>query len=249
VRYGILGPLQVVVGGQPDAPTAPKVRALLAALLVRADHVVSVDELVAELWGDVPPRRATAALHVYVSQLRRFLAEHGRSPVRTCAPGYVLELGEDGSDARVLELLLHRGRADLRAQRHAAAAEAFGAGLALFRGPIDRTEGAIAGRFASWARETRLECAEQLVVCRFALGRHQETIGLLSELVVEFPLHEPLHEQLMLAYYRCGRRVEGLAAYRATRRRLSEELGLEPSASLRSLHQAMLVEDDRQRVS
>ncbi len=47
----------------------------------------------------------------------------------------------------------------------------------------------------------------------------------------------------MLALYRSGRQAEALGVYQDARRALVEELGIEPSRSLRELHQAILRQD------
>src|SRR5205814_63548 len=47
---------------------------------------------------------------------------------------------------------------------------------------------------------------------------------------------------LMLALYRCGRQAEALEAYRDARRRMSEELGLEPGPELRELEARILAQ-------
>ena len=47
----------------------------------------------------------------------------------------------------------------------------------------------------------------------------------------------------MLALYRCGRQADALEAYTRARRRLDEELGLEPSAELQQLQDAILRQD------
>src|SRR5215470_2993440 len=87
IEFRILGPLEVAgdeglvgLGGQ-------KQRALLGLLLVNAGQVVSTDRLIAELWGERPPRAAKASLHNLVGQLRTLL---GQEVVVTRPPGYVL---------------------------------------------------------------------------------------------------------------------------------------------------------------
>src|SRR5215212_4994034 len=59
LRVRLLGPLAVTVGGAAIGPEGSHRRALFANLAVRANEVVSVDELVDGLWGDSPPRSAT----------------------------------------------------------------------------------------------------------------------------------------------------------------------------------------------
>ena len=65
----------------------------------------------------------------------------------------------------------------------------------------------------------------------------------LEALIAEHPLRERLRSQHMLALYRSGRHAEALASYQAFRRTLADELGIEPSASLRELERLMLQQD------
>src|SRR5205814_70374 len=54
------------------------------------------------------------------------------------------------------------------------------------------------------------------------------------------PLRERLRAQLMLTLYRSGRQAQALESYREGRELLVEELGLEPSPLLRSVHASIL---------
>ena len=71
VEYRILGPLEVAVGGRRMPIGGPKQRTLLAALLLHANRVVSVAQLVDAVWGEAPPGTAVAQVQGYVSALRR----------------------------------------------------------------------------------------------------------------------------------------------------------------------------------
>lgn len=86
-QFGILGPLEVLRDGELVAIGGQKQRVLLAALLVRANEVVSTDRLVDDLWGAAPPRTAGTSLQNFVSILRKVL---GADAVVTQPPGYVL---------------------------------------------------------------------------------------------------------------------------------------------------------------
>ncbi len=72
-EFRILGPLEVIDEGKAVALGGQKQRALLAILLISAGEVVSTDRLLAELWGEHPPRTAREALQNLVSQLRKVL--------------------------------------------------------------------------------------------------------------------------------------------------------------------------------
>ncbi|MCX4638579.1 AfsR/SARP family transcriptional regulator [Streptomyces platensis] len=248
MRYELLGSLRVVRSGGCHTLSARKKEALLAALLIRSGQVLSVDQLVDELWVDNPPCRATAALHVYISQLRNFLGRRGprNSPIVTRSPGYLLDLGSDELDFHVFQRLFREGRDFVRGQEHAEAVARFEAALAQWRGPAlsGVGEGRIVSGFVTWLEELRLECIEMMVASSLALGRDHELIGFLHSLVSEHPLHEPFYEGLMTALHRTGRRADALRIYQRAREELRRDLGLEPCRRLRELHQAILSDDD-----
>jgi hypothetical protein len=117
--------------------------------------------------------------------------------------------------------------------------------LALWRGPAlaDLAYESFAQAPIGRLEELRLAALEKRIDADLALGRHADLVGELEPLVAQHPLRERLRAQLMLALYRCGRQAEALAAYKATRRALVEELGIEPSSQLRGLEQAILRQD------
>lgn len=248
MRYEILGTLRVVDEDDVLTISARKMEILLATLLIRAGQVVSLDQLVTEIWNHNPPRRATDALYVYICQLRKLLSRTGRaeSAIITRAPGYVLCPRTDELDFQVFQQLVNQGRDSARADRHEEAAASFGAALGLCRGPVlhELREGPIINGFVTWLEEMRLECTEWLVESNLALGRQRELVGLLYQLVAEHPLHEAFYRQLMLALYRSERRADALKVYRMACQTLREELGIEPARDLRELQQRILQADE-----
>ena len=84
---------------------------------------------------------------------------------------------------------------------------------------------------------------EQLIEAKLALGRHVEVIGQLEALIDEHPFREGLRAQLMLALYRADRQADALQAFQDARRKLVEELGIEPGQRLRELEAAILAQD------
>jgi DNA-binding SARP family transcriptional activator len=228
---------------------ARKLETLLVSLLLREKQVVSVDQLIADLWGDKPPRRATAALHVYISQLRKFLTAAGcaPNPVITRAPGYLIQIDADDLDLNVFRKLVRQGRAHRQMHRHEEASAAFQSALALWRGPAlaDVRHSPVVDGFVTLLEELRLECIELLVESDFALGRERELVTFLHTMIIENPLREVYYRQLMLALYRCDRRAEALEVYRRARTTFTRELGIEPGRPMRELHQAILQANDR----
>ncbi|GAA0390128.1 hypothetical protein GCM10009541_36590 [Micromonospora gifhornensis] len=240
MRYELLGPLRLVGVDTRTPVNAPKQQALLTTLLIRSDQVVGSEHLGTELWGERPPRRAQAALHVHVSQVRRLLPA-GR--LATVTGGYTLRIrAGDEVDAHEFRALSERGRAHLRARRYREAVACLERALTLWRtGPVlTLAGGRTVAVFARWLEETRLECLEMLVEARLALGGHQEVVDLLTAVLADHPLHENFHRQLMVALVRAGRWTDALRAYQHTHRLLREELGLEPDRSLRELHHWIL---------
>jgi DNA-binding SARP family transcriptional activator len=242
MRYELLGPLRIVNDDGVHRINAPKVETLLAALLVRANRAVTSEELTAEIWGASPPRRSRAALHVYISQLRKTFVrpDADEAVIRTSSSGYVLDLADAELDVVELQRLHARGRA--AAGRPEEALRHFTSAAELFRGPVlaGSRDGLIVSAFGRWADETRLECQESIARLSLLTGRHREVIGDLANWVDENPLHETLREQLMLALHRSGRRADALEVFQSARKVLRDELGLEPGDSLRRLQSAIL---------
>ncbi|WP_041939444.1 MULTISPECIES: AfsR/SARP family transcriptional regulator [Frankia] len=241
-RYELLGPLQIR-NEKPVRISAPKVEILLAALLIRANRPVSAEELISEIWGDDRPSRVRAGLHVYISQLRKIcIGPEGHGAVITThAHGYVLRVDDSLTDVHDLQQLHARGRAD-QADQPERAFVSFTAAAALFRGPVlaGIRDGDIVSTFIRWAEEMRLECLESIARCSLRTGRHRELVCDLTNWIDEHPFHEAFRELLMLALHLSGRRAEALREFQCARRLMREELGLEPSETMRQLQNAIL---------
>ncbi|MFD5680943.1 AfsR/SARP family transcriptional regulator [Streptomyces bacillaris] len=229
--------------------SAPRQRVVMAALLLNANRVISVDRITEYVWDGAPPPSAAATVRTYVMRLRQSLGEHASARILTRAPGYLLELGEHESDLG--QFTAHRRRAAELAERgdlegsSAALAEA----LALWREePLadipSRTLRDVEGRYL---QELRLQTMELRFDAELALLRHAEIVPELVRLVREHPLREALVGKLMLALFRSGRQSEALDLYRRTRVLLVEQLGAEPGADLREVHRHILSAHDRPR--
>lgn len=240
MRFRVLGPVCL----EPRTPSAPKQRAVLATLLVRAGAVVPAGALFDELWPDGPPRTAATTLQVYVSHLRKALTQggHGRGPLETRPPGYLLRVEPGELDLRRFEELLSRGRAAFGACDFAAASRELTEALALWSGPAlsGVPQGEVLTATAVRLDELRFEALELRIEADLRLGRHHEVTGELMELARAHPLREQLHCQLMEALRRAGRTTDALRAYRAVHRSLHEELGVTPGPALMRLHARVL---------
>jgi DNA-binding SARP family transcriptional activator/glutamine cyclotransferase len=237
MEFRVLGPLEVEEDGLLLKLGGAKQRSLLAALLLRANEVVSRDRLIDELWGASPPDTAATALQVYVSQLRKAL---GRDLILTQPPGYLIRVSDGELDFHRFERLVATARTEEPAQ----AARLLREGLALWRGaPLAELADSFARAERTRLDEQRLAALEQRFEAELALGRQVELVSELEGLVREQPLRERLRGQLMLALYRCGRQADALEVYRSGRRLLDEELGLKPDDELQRLERAILNHD------
>jgi DNA-binding SARP family transcriptional activator len=243
MEFRILGPLEVVDQGRRLALGAAKQRALLAALLVRPNEIVSADRLIDDLWGERPPETAGKVVQVYVSQLRKALGEGDR--LLTRSPGYLLRVEPEELDVDRFELLFDEGRRALATADARHAATRLRDALALWRGPPlgDLAFEPFAQTEIARLEERRLAALVERIEADLALGRHEDVVGELEALVVEHPLHERLRAQLMLALYRAGRQAEALDSYQQIRRALGEELGLDPGQALQRLERQILTQD------
>jgi DNA-binding SARP family transcriptional activator len=244
IEFRVLGPLEARVGELALPLGGPKQRALLAALLLQANELVTSDRLIDELWGDEPPRTAAAALQVHMSQLRKAL-KADRELLVTRAGGYMIALQPDQLDLARFEQLTAGGERALADGDPVLGLAKLRAALDLWHGPplADLTHEPFAELPILRLEELRIAAIEARVEAELALGHHEALIGELESLVREHPFRERLLGQLMTALYRSGRQAEALEAYRTGRRILVEELGIEPGETLRHLEQAILRHD------
>jgi predicted ATPase/DNA-binding SARP family transcriptional activator len=242
LEFRILGPLEVRSDARTIELGSHGQRALLAALLLHADEVVPRDQLIEEVWGEGAPASAANMVQGYVSRLRKSL---GPGLLLTQAPGYVLRTGDAQLDAARFSGLVADAGDAVSAGRAAAARELLAEALELWRGPAlaDFTYESFAQGEVARLEELRLRAVELLGDADLALGRHSRLVSELEQLIVQHPFRERLRWQLMLALYRSGRQADALEAYRAARRTLVDELGIEPGPALQRLERAILAQD------
>jgi DNA-binding SARP family transcriptional activator/DNA-binding GntR family transcriptional regulator len=243
MEFRVLGPLEVSDGRMPVALGGPKQQALLARLVLDLNRMVAVDRLVDDLWGDEAPPSAAKMIQIHVSKLRKLLPP---GVLRTRPPGYMLVADNDGVDATRFRALREAGRAALAAGDATGSAARLREALELWRGaPLAEFEEPFARVEAAHLEELRLTCLEERIDADLALGRHRDVVAELERLVPQHPLRESLHRRLTLALYRTGRQGEALAAYERFRRRLDDELGIEPTHALKELQLGILNQDPR----
>jgi DNA-binding SARP family transcriptional activator len=247
LQFKILGPLEVMDGSQTCTPTPPKIRSVLALLLLRANRIVTVDSLIEELWGPDSPRSAVTTVQTYIYHLRRlFAAEHlnppGEQLITTKPTGYTIAVPAGQIDAVVFEDMLDRGRDELEAGRLQEAGQLLRQALDMWTGPAlaDVPQGDLLQAHAIQLEELRINAIEMRIRADIKLGKHHALVAELRSLVRAHPLNEWFHGQLISTLSRCGRRGEALQAYQAVRGVLSDELGVDPSPELQSLQRRVL---------
>ena len=248
VEFRVLGPLEVVSGGERVALGGAKQRAVLAVLLLRAGEVVPLERLIDEVWGTDPPPSAAHTLESYVSRLRQLLTGLGPIISRRGA-GYGIDLHGAQLDALAFVDLQESAELACALDEHGNVLELASAALALWRGPAFADVSlASAGRAeAERFEELRLRTYEMRFDAELAVGHHEPAIGELQALVAQNPYRERFVAQLMVALYRSGRHAEALDVYERTRRRLDDDLGLQPSADLQQLSGQIVRQDPELR--
>ena len=238
MRYRMLGNIAAHDGAHWQSIGAAKPRALLAALLIRAGDVLSVDQLLFELWGDRPPRSAPTQIHGYVLRIRRVLGEAHAQSLVTAGPGYRLVVGDGEIDTRVFTQRSTQGREALQNGDVEHAAELLGSALAMWRGPVlaDVPASPLVNGIRRRLTELRHLTWESRVEADLALGRHAGLVEEIERHVDAHPLRERPWRQLMLALDRAGRRDEAIAVYRRVRSILVDHSGIEPGPELRRLY-------------
>ncbi|MFF9852756.1 BTAD domain-containing putative transcriptional regulator [Streptomyces litmocidini] len=243
--FRLLGPLATTdaTGAPVPASGGPKVRALLARLLLDAGRTVPVERLLDGLYGDEPPAGAQGALQAQVSRLRRALPPG--VTVEFSPAGYRLAVGDPAADVDVLrfEALAREGARAGAAGDPGRAAGLLREALGLWRGPAlaDVRDAPFAAGQAARLDALRLDAVEEWAAAELAVGGDPTALVRgLERSVREQPLRERLRGLQMRALAAAGRQAEALAAYEEVRTALAEELGADPSPELSAVHLEVL---------
>ncbi|MFF0268461.1 BTAD domain-containing putative transcriptional regulator [Kribbella sp. NPDC004536] len=242
VQIRLLGSIDVVGDGVAKPISGVRRKLALAALALRIGQPVSSDFLIDIVWSGHTPATVVNTLQSHLSYLRRILGVPGC--ILTNSPGYRLDVRTIDTDLQAAERLVTGANACVDLRRRA---DKLQTALDLWRGePLNDTRG------HAWIDDQceridrlRYTAARSLVDARLALGDHFGVVTLTQELVEHHPFDEDLCAQLITALYRAGRQADALAAYQDLRRRLDDELGIQPGRRLRELQEAVLRQDER----
>ncbi|MEU7002266.1 BTAD domain-containing putative transcriptional regulator [Nonomuraea sp. NPDC046570] len=242
MQFGILGSTEVWSAPHlPQIPVGgPRVRAVLALLLLAPRRLVTTERLINGIYGDTPPNRADNAIHSQIARLRRML---GDDPLIHSRPGgYLLATDPDDIDAHRFERLAAEGHRALTTGDHRRATALLREALALWRGPAlaDVGPAPFAATQITRLSELRITATEDRVEAELALGGHRNLVPELEELVTAHPTRERLRAHLMRALAASGRQTEALETFEDIRRTLADELGADPSPELAAAHLTVL---------
>ncbi len=241
IGFGVLGPLQMTVGGASVPLGTPKQRAVLAVLVMNRNRPVAIDSLITAAWEQWPPSEARASLHSYISNLRRLLGD-SRSTLENAAPGYRLTVDDSACDIGRFIIEKSAGVQAAASGQFEQASRHLTTALAEWRGPVleDLRDFGFVDPFATALTEDKVVAHTARAEAEIACGRGSAVIGELESLTVEHPYREPLWAQLITAYYLAERQSEALDAYRRLKTTLAEDLGIDPGPTVRALHERIL---------
>ncbi|MQA80176.1 MAG: tetratricopeptide repeat protein [Streptosporangiales bacterium] len=248
VSYGLLGPLEIRVHDRPVNLSGHRERAIVGCLMLHAGEVVSADHLADAVWGHTPPPTSAVQIQACVAALRKRLAAAGvpepRALLVTRRPGYVLSTESATVDLEEFRRLVELATTALRAGDAADAVTTFRQALDRWRGePLQDVSTPLLDVAADRLTQEWLVAVEGRIEGELALGSDAELVPELVELVSRYPRRDRVRAHLMLALHRAGRQADALQAYQDGRRRLADELGLDPGQELRRLEQRILEGD------
>ncbi len=240
----MLGPVEIRTDDGVLDIGPPQQRHVLAALVVDAGRPVTTEALIDRVWDGRAPDRARRTVHVHIVRIRQLLDRTGRfgqppAGLVRVSGGYRLDVDLDLVDLHRFRRLRHEASAPERSDDERAG---------LLSEALSRWQGEpLSGVTGSWAegvrealRQQHLDAVVSWADVEVRLGRPETAVGPLAELARAHPLAERPAAALMRALYATGRAGDALDQYGSIRRRLADELGIDPGVEVQRLHQAIL---------
>lgn len=238
----VCGPLRVEMDGDDLTSRIPagQARLLLVFLVLHRGQPVSRSELVDALWPTAPPQHADRDVTALLSRLRAVLG------------GECLPVGPESA-----VMLPDHARVDLddayrliqRAESAMAGADVESAWTDAL-GAVDvARRGFLPGVMLPWAERQRTRLRDVLLSSYEVIGEAGLALGgsrlptaqrMGMEIIAEEPLREGGYRLAMRACIARGNDAEALHVYQSLRRRLAEDLGVEPGPQSRALFESTL---------
>jgi DNA-binding SARP family transcriptional activator len=244
-RYELLGPVQVLHDGREIDVGAPQQCGLLGLLLLAEGRPLSLEQLVVRLWADDAPATAPSTVRTYLSRLRQLLPRSGGCPaIASVRGGYQLTIEPGSLDLTEFEQRVRKARAARAGGDTRGAVAELRTALDLWRGePLAGARGEYVAAERERLERLRLLALQERIALDLELGRHDVVLPELVALTRSHPLEERWRWLHMLALYRGGQQADALRVYREVRSLLVSELGVEPGAEVRDLHERILRAD------
>jgi DNA-binding SARP family transcriptional activator len=241
VRFLILGNLEVRSAEGIIPITAPKQRTVLAALLLGANNEVAIDQLIHFVWDGRPPATAQTTLQSYIYRLRQLLRPLPDTELRTNIDSYRLESPLGETDLWFFRERVEMARREADHGDLAASVISLREALSVWRGrSLAGIPGEAIAEEARMLDGERIAAYEELFGAEIALGNTRQIIPELHRVASAYHFHEIFQAQLMLALYCAGRQAEALQNYAGIRRRMRDNLGIEPGQELQRLQRSIL---------
>lgn len=182
MRGQVLGPLRIERNDEELQIPAPKDRAILSYLALRAPEPVSDDDLIDAAWGAVAPADAPALLRASLERMSELLGPG--AIVAVPGGGHRLQIERGAVDAH--EFL---DAVDGEPRKGAERLDVLRSALDLWRGPAlpDVAPSSAAGVDAASLEQRRLEIEEDLVAEFLEAGRPDEALASLERMVEAQP--------------------------------------------------------------
>ncbi|MFC6016162.1 BTAD domain-containing putative transcriptional regulator [Plantactinospora solaniradicis] len=241
MHFFILGSLEVKSPEKRIQITAPKQRAVLAALLLGANSEVPIDQLIRFVWDNRPPATAQTTLQSYIYRLRQLLRPLPGVGLKTDIDSYMLDVGQTDTDLWFFRGQVEDARKKAQVGQLSESVSSLRGALSVWRGnSLSGIPGETVQQEARVLDGERIAAYEELFATEILLGNTRQIIPELHKVVSVYQFHEAFRAQLMLALYASGRQAEALQNYALIRRRLRDRLGIEPGQDLQELHRSIL---------
>jgi DNA-binding SARP family transcriptional activator len=241
VRFSLLGPVRAWRGPAELDLGPSQQRALLALLVIRANQLVSIDDIIDLLWGQDPPGSAVNIIHKYIGSIRRLLEPglqaraSGRWLTRRSG-AYRLAI-----DGTMSDLIAFRRTAKDAWSAHLEGRPADA--LDLYLEVLDLRQGVCGEDLDLHGRNrdyfTTVDHEYVIAVARAAdaaldSAQASQILPLLRQAASTEPLNESLQARLILVLAATGQQAPALSHYQSVRALLSDELGIDPGAEMRA---------------